>query len=1650
MHFTETQSSWAWGVTWVILIIALALAITGVVLAEIDSDEQGAFVTKLEQYVSITAQGCVRAKCFTDADATHSTRATNVPFSASGGAVVCSTLSAQSVAASAQISVSDATDSVLLNAGEVTLTSGTTTMLLTPSAITCSTDLTVTNSAKFGKLLTLGDYTTSARLALSPPNGTLVYDTDEKIVCVFQDSIWATFDLGVQSVNGTSNQIVVGGDPENPVVSIDPILYASLLQWENLAPLGTPTSGQFLQYFPTRLSWQSIGTQPFNASRNIYVDKSGNDTTGNGTNLSPFLTVAKAVQIALAGNTSVTVQTSIMIGTGNYTEVNPIVITKSGINLVGDTSRGCILSPVDASQNFFSLSGTSISAFAVRFQSSSSTAACFDVSNVFNLCFFNCLFNGFTTALLCNGTGNDACLCLVTNSTFVQNAWALNLQGLTCILDDCQITGDLLSPPSSSFNGISVANSDTVLFLSDSYFIRTGTGVDTSNSAHAWISACNFSYNEISCRVASQAVVDISSSNVLRTDTGHTGFIATGSGTMLKLGNCSFDGKNAAGVISGTGVVVSAGANCEIQSGFVTNCVLGVSTAGTASTFCSVGNSNFTNNTVSVHVQGTSSFTGLLLVVDDSTTLVFDSTDNVQLLFSAQDGKLLNVGSLQNEQLDVLNIGTKLTNSPGLLYNPSVYGTETLEFTNPDPAVSSTFAVVSTNHAHVDILTTSLSSHTGMHLYADLSNFDGTQIRGWHIYKNDTSVLRFAFDNNIATPVATDHCLLELDSPNSLLNVFESKIAWTGGSAIFENSPGVLQFNTNVIVGGLTPLTALACDALNQVVSSATTAVQLGYLSTTTSDIQVQLDAKLSLGGGTVTGNILFTNAGSASSPVLNLNGAGLYSSTTKHLDFATNNANRLDISDSGVFTLPGFGVGVAHFGAITPNVLSSSLIVDADITLGTIGTDKLAAKSVFNDANTIVVRDASSNFETNMITLFGATVNPMDAASKAYVDTQVSNGLVVHPAVVVVSLTNVALLGSQTIDGILVVENDRVLLTGQTTTSDNGAWVVHDPGAWTRPADFASGLAKAAYFLVQEGTSEGGSSWVCTTPGATIGNPNAIAFALFSLPQTLSGTNLGTGQGDVFSDVLGTNMRFRTLLEGTSVNISNTTNEVLISVVSSSSNVLSTIVTRDGSGNFAASTITADLVGHASQDMKLTGSTPMTGNLVCVAGNLASPGLQIGTSQYGLSQESGFLQISAGGLLGIKIGGSQDVTLPGLTTLGVVHNSAAGVLSTSLIFNDDITDTTIANTKLATISDTNAPGKIVVRDGSGNFAAGIITATLVGNVTGTVTGHATADLLLTGGVLSGFIQVPGGSSPTLQIADSKTGIGSTSSGLQLFTNNTVYLDISSAGVVTLANLSSGGSLVVHASSTGLLTSALVSNADLAGSIQDSKLSTIATAGKVANSATTATDANTANAIISRNSSNAFSATTANLTNAYFVGSTVPSNVASNGAIYVNSTTQDLIYVYNNIEYPIAGPNVRVSGRADGTVAQVLYNDSSIAFNWDQTNKQLRFQIPSGTTWQGSSSVQVSSYLSFNTATPSTQVIAITPLVALTNYYCCAGAATGIRVAGMDMKNANGNDVRIKIMPGLLTTSTLYYFIIELFGSNNSAVYSWTITKLNS
>lgn len=77
----------------------------------------------------------------------------------------------------------------------------------------------------------------------------------------------------------------------------------------------------------------------------------------------------------------------------------------------------------------------------------------------------------------------------------------------------------------------------------------------------------------------------------------------------------------------------------------------------------------------------------------------------------------------------------------------------------------------------------------------------------------------------------------------------------------------------------------------------------------------------------------------------------------------------------------------------------------------------------------------------------------------------------------------NITLSGGQTIDGVSVVTDDRVLVKNQTSTSENGIYVV-DTGAWRRAKDFSrsNDIVVGTQIFVTSGTLYSQSGWLVST----------------------------------------------------------------------------------------------------------------------------------------------------------------------------------------------------------------------------------------------------------------------------------------------------------------------------------------------------------------------------------------------------------------------------------------------------------------------------------------------------------------------------------------------------------------------------------------
>ena len=172
----------------------------------------------------------------------------------------------------------------------------------------------------------------------------------------------------------------------------------------------------------------------------------------------------------------------------------------------------------------------------------------------------------------------------------------------------------------------------------------------------------------------------------------------------------------------------------------------------------------------------------------------------------------------------------------------------------------------------------------------------------------------------------------------------------------------------------------------------------------------------------------------------------------------------------------------------------------------------------------------------------------------------------------------------------------------------------------------------------------------------------------------------------------------------------------------------------------------------------------------------------------------------------------------------------------------------------------------------------------------------AATALTTSGGTITGNLEIGTTGSLTFE--------GTTADG---FETTLAVVDPTADRTITLPNITG---TVITTGDTGTVTSTMIAdgtivNADIDASaaIVDSKLATISTAGKVANSATTATDANTPSTIVARDASGNFTAGTITATG--FSGSgasltsltagnlsgTIPSGVLGNSSLFVGTTS---------------------------------------------------------------------------------------------------------------------------------------------------------------
>jgi hypothetical protein len=266
-------------------------------------------------------------------------------------------------------------------------------------------------------------------------------------------------------------------------------------------------------------------------------------------------------------------------------------------------------------------------------------------------------------------------------------------------------------------------------------------------------------------------------------------------------------------------------------------------------------------------------------------------------------------------------------------------------------------------------------------------------------------------------------------------------------------------------------------------------------------------------------------------------------------------------------------------------------------------GMKTFSSQVTFTGASSVVLDGVDLNANTRKVVNLATPTNATDAATKAYVDS-VASGLDVKASVKAMTLTNVVLNGAPTtVDGITLVNGDRYLLAGQTTTNQNGIYVVTDAGGQTplvraTDADATGDITGGTFVFVEEGTYAD-TGWVVQSNGTPTLGTDPIVWVQFSgagsftagSGLTQSGTTLNVGAGT-----------------GITVNADD--------VALATSNVLSLfnlatdgIVTRTAANTVVARTITATDGVAVTNGNGVSGAPAfaLTGNALALH-NLAAP----------------------------------------------------------------------------------------------------------------------------------------------------------------------------------------------------------------------------------------------------------------------------------------------------------------------------------------------------------------------------------------------------------------------------------------------------------
>jgi len=326
-------------------------------------------------------------------------------------------------------------------------------------------------------------------------------------------------------------------------------------------------------------------------------------------------------------------------------------------------------------------------------------------------------------------------------------------------------------------------------------------------------------------------------------------------------------------------------------------------------------------------------------------------------------------------------------------------------------------------------------------------------------------------------------------------------LSTSGGGISVTNGSGVSGDPTFQLTGISSAIANIGVATGLISIQNGTTATAVNILGTTN---------QISVANGNGTGNPTIAISSDAVLP--GTGGIVIPAGTTGQRGSSTlgniryNSTTGLFEGYNGAWTAFASGSGVTSVATgtgLTGGPITSTGTISIDVTgvtAGTYGSSLVVPVIAVNAQGQIT---SATNTTINAVTLTTGTISTTpsgstDIANKSYVDT-VAQGLDTKASVEAGTTVNITLSGTQTIDGIVLVSGDRVLVKNQTLPANNGLYLCA-AGAWTRTTDMDTWAeVPGAYVFVETGSTLADTGWVCTSDaGGTIG-VTAITWAQFS-----------------------------------------------------------------------------------------------------------------------------------------------------------------------------------------------------------------------------------------------------------------------------------------------------------------------------------------------------------------------------------------------------------------------------------------------------------------------------------------------------------------------------------------------------------------------